>query len=111
MSPHLNRVIVFVDIDGDSTFSAVPDSIYGLPSGADVDSTRWVLEPWGLVEGIVLEPGMEAEFSVPTLGDSLVAWFPPAPAPSDSLEAAVTDSTSLVPEIEELELEQGREGE
>jgi Big-like domain-containing protein len=101
--PHVVRVIVFVDIDGDSTFSAVPDSLYGFPGHAEADTTPWFLEPWGLVEGIELEPGLFAEFVVPAVGDSLVPWAAPIPValdslattPGDSLSAAVVDSTLL----------------
>ena len=96
-SPHLNRVVVFVDMDGDSTFSAVPDSVLGLPAPAGVDTAAWFLEPWGLVEGIELEPGMSADFIVPIVGDSLVSWSTPPIAVPDSLETAATDSTGLVP--------------
>ena len=100
--PYRNRVVVFVDIDGDSTFSAVPDSVYGPPATVAADTMAWYLEPWGLVEGIDLEPGMESVFTVPALGDSLVRWAAPVAAPTDSLETAVADSTSLVPEPEGL---------
>ena len=89
------RVIAFVDVDGDSTFNAVPDSLLGVPRSAGVDTAAWYLEPWGLVEGIHLEPGLTATFTVPVLGDSLVAWTaPPSPptAPVDSLATAVADS-------------------
>ncbi|MBU8869827.1 MAG: hypothetical protein KOO60_03020 [Gemmatimonadales bacterium] len=107
--PHLNRVVVFVDMDGDSTFSAVPDSVYGLPAAADMDTTAWFLEPWGLVEEINLEPGLEAGFIVPALGDSLVSWIAPPPALPDTLGVAEADSTGLFPEAEGPETESGME--
>lgn len=96
--PHLVRLVVFVDVDGDSTFSAIPDTLYGPPAvtGTDstvhstADSTTWFLEPWGLVEGIDLEPGMTADFTVPALGDSLVPWA--APVVADTLAAVAADS-------------------
>lgn len=88
-----NRVVVFVDLDADSTFSAIPDTLYGGVAPGSADTLTWFLEPWGLAENIDLEPGMEATFAVPSLGDSLVAWAaPPVPTLADTLTAAVLDS-------------------
>lgn len=94
------RVVVFVDLDADSTFSAVPDTLWGADVAARADTVGWYLEPWGLAEGIELEPGLEARFEVPAVGDSLVAWTPPSPPPTaaaDSLAAAAADSLGAAP--------------
>ena len=91
--PGETRVVTFIDVDGDSTFNAVPDSLLGVSRPADVDTATWYLEPWGLVEGIDLEPGLTATFAVPSMGDSLVAWTaPPTATPADSVAAAAADS-------------------
>lgn len=95
-----DRVVVFVDLDADSTFNAVPDSLWGPDVAALSDTVTWYLEPWGLVEGIELEPGLSARFGVPALGDSLVVWSPPPPpppAPVDSLATAGNDSLATAP--------------
>lgn len=88
------RVVVFVDLDADSTFGAVPDSLWSNEVAALADTVGWYLEPWGLAEGIELEPGLEARFDMPAIGDSLVAWTPPPPpaAPADSLATVAADT-------------------
>lgn len=70
INPGVNRVIAFVDVDGDSTFSVVADSVAA-------DSLNWHLEPWIKVENVVLEPGLATRFSLPAWTDSLTSWSPP----------------------------------
>ncbi|PID79242.1 hypothetical protein CSA17_03935 [bacterium DOLJORAL78_65_58] len=83
--PGVNRVISFVDVDGDSAFSVVPDTLLaharGIASTA-ADSVSWFLEPWVVTEGVELEPGLAARFQVPAWGDSLTAWEAPPPPPA-----------------------------
>jgi len=59
----LNRLFVFVDIDGDSTFSAVPETLWSelpdsLRSTAGDSNFFFVLEPWRLLGEIEVEPGL-----------------------------------------------------
>ncbi len=93
VKPGINRVIAFVDVDADSAFSAVPDTLLGIPAVADTVS--WYLEPWTMVEGVELEPGLSASFILPAWGDSLTIWTdppPPVEALTDSTAAALVDS-------------------
>ena len=94
VSPGLNRVLAFVDIDADSSFSAVPDSL--LPDFITTyeDTVLWYLEPWVLMEGIPLEPGLSTEFQLSAWTDSLTIWHAPEPVFTrvDSLGNALTDS-------------------
>ena len=91
-----NRVVVFVDLDADSTFGAVPESLYAQPLQRTYADTNWVLEPWGLAENIIVRPGLDSPFSVPDIRDTLIYWEPPPVLPdslalADSL-AALVDS-------------------
>ncbi len=95
-----NRLIVFVDVDGDSTFSGVPDSLLG----AIPDSLRYVdddsvnthfLEPWLMVEGVEVLPGLPTDVELPIADYTLTPWTPPVVFP-DSLFAA-PDSTGTGP--------------
>jgi|GEM_PF-1106122 len=82
--PGMVRGIFFVDLDGDSLFSAVGDT-------AD---TLWSLEPWALVDSMSVEPGLISSFPAPVWPDTLTPW--PAPAMPDSL--AIPDSLSTYPD-------------
>lgn len=85
--PGLTRAIFFVDASGDSVLSAIP--------AAAADSAgAWVLEPWALVDSLLVEPGLDAPFPAPVWPDTLTAWVPPGPAAPDS--AAAPDSTRVV---------------
>ncbi|MEN8005429.1 MAG: Ig-like domain-containing protein [Candidatus Krumholzibacteriota bacterium] len=107
VKPGLSRAILFVDMDGDSTFSGIPDSLLAfLPdslrvvpvdtvAAAEPDTTgmgTWYLEPWLMVEGLTVEPGLDSELEVPVLPYYLTPWTPPEPEPAaaDSVEADVT---------------------
>jgi hypothetical protein len=95
VSPGLNRVLVFVDVDGDSTFSGIPDSMLAfVPDSlrsASPDTTLggdWFLEPWLMAEDIQVEPGLDTRLNLPVEPFLLTPWTPPAPEPAspDSLE-------------------------
>jgi len=92
--PGNNRIIAFVDVDSDSTFSAVPDTMLFPTGKSPVDSVLWYLEPWIVLEEVHLEPGLSSHFLLPAWTDSLTLWVAPEPVatPIDSLAAAVADS-------------------
>jgi hypothetical protein len=86
VKPGLNRMVMFGDVDGDSTFSVVPDSLLGLePAVDDTLWTGWWLEPWILIEGLEVEPGLPARFTVPDTTTTLTPW--PEPVAPDTLSA------------------------
>ncbi len=92
VAPGNNRVIAFVDMDRDSSFSAIPDTILSSNSISQADSVLWYLEPWIVLEDISLEPGLSTDFKLPAWTDSLTAWTKPEPVLPDSLGAALEDS-------------------
>lgn len=96
VKPGTNRLIAFVDVDADSNFSAVPDTMLSLAVAARTDTVTWYMEPWAMLEGVVTEPGLDGFFIVPVWGDSLsLTQAPPPPLPSalpDSLAGALADS-------------------
>ncbi len=97
VNPGTNRVIAFVDVDADSSFSAIPDTILLAGAVTPGDSVMWYLEPWVVVENVQLEPGLTARFQLPAWTDSLTAWVKPEPKPLpvDSLSSALPDSLAL----------------
>ena len=109
VAPGQTRVILFVDVDGDSTFSIVPDSLLAFVPDSlktlEPDSTfagDWFLEPWFQVEGIEVEPGMESELEWPVPAFTLTPWTAPEPEIElpDSLGQAVGDTLSSPKEKE-----------
>jgi hypothetical protein len=89
------RLIFFADVNGDSIFGGVPDSLLiALPDSlrtAAPDSgtgVPWFLEPWFMVEDVTVEPGLDGELEMPEFDFTYTPWTQPAPAPSlpDSLE-------------------------
>ena len=94
--PGVNRVVAFVDLDNDSTFSAIPDSLL-VP--VPPDSVRWYLEPHQVIEGIELDPGLSTVFNLAAFRDTLTAWEAPAPAEEDTLGVDLPDSL-LTPDPE-----------
>lgn len=117
VKPGAARAILFVDVDGDSTFSGIPDSLLGwIPDSlriqapdttaeAETDSLEaviWFLEPWLLVEDLAVDPGMEAELEVPDLPYSLTPWKAPEPAAAevDSLDSLDPDTPDVPKEGE-----------
>jgi hypothetical protein len=87
--PGLVRAIFFVDASGDSLLSAIP------LAAAD-SSGAWVLEPWALVDSLLVPPGLEAAFPAPVWPDTLTTWPAPIAAP-DSSQAA-PDSSQAAPD-------------
>jgi hypothetical protein len=93
VQPGTNRLAVFVDIDGDSTFSGVPverlgdllDMVADSLRTADADSAiTHYLEPWFVVEGIEVLPGLATEVVMPAAEYHLTAWTPPPVAAPDT---------------------------
>ncbi len=104
--PGAVRIVLFADLDGDSLLSALPDST------ALADSVVWTWEPYAVADSLAVEPGMPLTLTlpwVPTLGTPCPAAPPVRPtaatAPSDTLAAAVADTTTTArepaPEIQE----------
>jgi hypothetical protein len=93
VAPGVNRLVMFSDVDGDSTFSAIPDSLLDVgTAAADSAWTGWLLEPWALLENLVVEPGLASRFTLPdTLRTTLTPWA--APAPPDTQAAGLPDTT------------------
>jgi len=92
--PGNNRIIAFVDVDRDSSFSAIADTLLSSSAVARTDSVLWYLEPWVVLENVQLEPGLSTSFLLPAWTDSLTSWTAPEPEVviPDSLEAALNDS-------------------
>ncbi len=104
VQPGRNRVLVFVDVDGDSTFSGVPDTLLAFVPDSlrttlpdSVSSADWFLEPWLMVEEIFIEPGLDSELNLPALPYNLTPWTQPEPAAilPDSLLESGTDGADL----------------
>ena len=103
VKPGLNHVGVFLDLDADSTYSAVPDSTlragaagfaWSLADSA-ADTTGWYLEPILVLRSPYLEPGLSADLAVPDTVPVLVQpWSAPPPAPADTVAA---DTTAINP--------------
>ena len=88
--PGLNRLVFFVDADGDSAFSKLPAE----PGTVDDagHEISWFYEPHALIDSLLVEPGLEAPFAPPHFATQLVPWF--AAADQDSAAAnAESDST------------------
>ncbi len=97
VTPGINRVIAFVDMDSDSSFSIIADTLLFAAGTSLADSMLWYLEPWIVLEDVHLEPGLSSRFSLPAWTDSLTSWTAPEPEPTppDSLEAAADDSLQV----------------
>ena len=100
VKPGANRLIAFVDVDADSNFSAVPDTLLGREIAARTDTVSWYLEPWTMAEGLQVEPGLIADFLMPAWPDTLSgALAPPPLVPpvglADSLGTVLPDSLTL----------------
>ena len=94
VTPGNSRIIAFVDVDRDSTFSSVPDTLLFAAGKSPVDSVVWYLEPWVVLEDVHLEPGLSSRFLLPAWTDSLTSWTAPEPVVvvPDSMETALSDS-------------------
>ncbi len=112
VKPGRTRVLFFLDVDGDSTFSGVmdtlltyiPDSLRtAAPDSGEVQ--EWFLEPWFMIEGVEVEPGLETDMEMPAITYSVTPWTPPAPEPAapDTLDesgSAAGDTLSVPKENE-----------
>lgn len=97
--PGINRMVLFADVDGDSAFGAVPDSLLGVTAEeGDTTWTGWLLEPWIQIDGLEVQPGLPADFTVPDTTVTLTPWE--APAIPDSASVVMPDSL-MVEEIDE----------
>jgi len=93
--PGRNRVIVFADLDRDSTFSAIPESLVAsrfdtllLTLGdAAGDTTGFYLEPWRTLEPVTIEPGLLTRFAIRAGPFTLTPWTAPEAKP-DTASAA-----------------------
>ena len=101
VKPGQARVIIFLDVDRDSTFSGVPDTLAAFvpdslrtTASDSVAAREWFLEPWFMIEGVVVEPGLDTELEIPAITYSITPWTPPPPAP-------VAPDTLSVPEEDE----------
>ena len=100
VKPGINRLVMFVDVDADSTFSGV--STAQLPAqwqsfaATDGDSVvTHYLEPWLMIEELEILPGLDTPITVPAIDLTLTPWSPPVVS-ADSLTtpaAAESDST------------------
>lgn len=88
------RVVVFADVDGDSLLGWVgADTLRAAAPGAvlpDSLTAARYLEPWWLVEGVTVPPGLAATIAVPAAAPTLTPWSRPdslatggAPAPKE----------------------------
>jgi hypothetical protein len=77
--PGLVRAVFFVDHDGDSLLSAIP-----LPT-----DTLWALEPWALLDSVLVEPGLPTEVPAPVWPDTLTPWATPPPTAPDTTATAL----------------------
>lgn len=87
VAPGWNRLVFFVDADGDSTFSRLPAAAGTL--GADEREVLWFYEPHAVVDSLLVEPGLTTAFVTPRFATRLTPWFAPA---SDDSNAATTDT-------------------
>lgn len=59
------RAVIFADLDGDSLLSALPDST------AAADTVLWTWEPYAVMEGLEIEPGLDLVAALAAPGDSM----------------------------------------
>ncbi|MFT5233723.1 MAG: hypothetical protein ACI9UK_002397 [Candidatus Krumholzibacteriia bacterium] len=110
--PGLVRMVLFVDVDGDSTFSSLPDSLLGIHLAAVPDSARsasadsintFFLEPWVMLDRIVVLPGLSTPVAIPDTSYTFTPWSPPVIVVPDSLLASAPDSTSTATDLLPIE--------
>jgi hypothetical protein len=95
--PGPQRIVVFVDVDADTTFSAVAGSLLSaLPDTCDPDG--WYFEPWWQIEGPEVEPGLPSDFVFAPGAAAFTSTTAPdtSAAAPDSLQALV-DSLLTAP--------------
>jgi len=99
--PGLTRLILFVDLDGDSLLSALPDSLLGITHhDLPADSVTWSWEPFAFADSIDVEPGRPVWTTLPAFPDTVAPCpTPPRPAVAafDTTAAAASDSLSTTP--------------
>lgn len=87
VGPGLVRLLLVVDLNGDSLLTLVPDTALG----------GWRLEPHALVDSVTVEPGLEAGFPPPVFPDTLIRWLGPVPASAQDTTAARADTSAATP--------------
>ena len=105
VTPGLNRLVAFLDVNRDSTLDAVPaadvfayaDSFAWQVSDPDADTTGWYLEPLVVTEAPRVEPGLDTWMSMPDSIPVLTPWPEPPPAPADTAAVAPADSAGTAP--------------
>jgi len=93
--PGLNRLVVFVDADGDSLLSSLP-ARRGV-TAHDGTATGHFLEPHVVVDSLLVEPGLERDFTAPAFPDSLTPWLPPAATAADTRDGAAASDGGTSP--------------
>ena len=92
VKPGRNRLVAFVDVNADSMFSSVPDTLLGAEVAALTDTLTWYMEPWALQEGIDVLPGLPTAITMPAWPDTLT----PGPAVLVGQGPAATGDTLAV---------------
>ncbi len=103
LTPGPNRLVLFADLDADSTLSIVPDSLilhrrdplFFTVSDSAGDTTGYSLEPWLGVEPVMIEPGLLNTMDLPNLPFVLV---PATGAPVDTLSGEVANTDTIPPQ-------------
>ena len=90
------RVVLFADIDDDSLLSTVTGEVLRVLATAsgwpDTLPAALYLEPWWLVDGLEVPPGLAAPLAVPAATPTFTAWTPP-----DSLPAVKAPAGAATP--------------
>ncbi len=98
--PGPDRVILFADLDRDSSFSVIPESLitgradtllYAL-SDSVADTTGFALEPWLGMEPVLVEPGLLNNLELSADPFVIVPW--PVPEPKTGSAGTEADSTT-----------------
>lgn len=99
LPPGLNRLLFFVDADGDSVFSTLPAE----PGTVDNAGREigWFYEPHALIDSLLVEPGLTAPFTQPHFATELVPWF--AAADQDSAASSAESDSTGAPRIRDGE--------
>lgn len=96
------RVVLFADVDADSVLGTVSGEMMralAMTSGwPDTLTAGLYLEPWWLVEGLQVPPGLPVDLAIPTGPPRITAWTLPDSAQGD---AAAPAAPSAQPGTEE----------
>jgi len=68
--PGMNRLIFFVDANGDSMLTALP------AAEETPDTVSWYLEPYAVVDSLNVDPGLGSPFPSPLFPATLTPWHP-----------------------------------